>query len=77
MIKHTSLNLLDFQQAIKETETFKNFETFKKGIVIKRKNAERLHDYYQQAVRNGLPYIQQNPNVFGSEVKLISEIMQK
>ncbi len=77
MIKHTALNLLDFQQAVKETETFKNFETFKKGIVIKRKNIERLHDYYQQACRNGIDYLKQNPNIFGNEVNIIEEIMQK
>lgn len=77
MIKHTQLTILDFQTAVKETETFKGFETFKKGIVIKNKNIARLHDYYQQACRNGIDYLRQNPNIFGNEVNIIEEILNK
>ena len=77
MIKHTQLSQIDFALAIKETETFKNFETFKKGIVMKRKNTDRLHDYYQQAVRHGIDYLKQNPNIFGNEVAIIEEILNK
>ena len=71
MIKHTQLTILDFQIAVKETETFK------KGIVIKNKNIARLHDYYQQACRNGIDYLRQNPNIFGNEVNIIEEILNK
>ena len=71
MIKHTQLTILDFQIAVKETETFK------KGIVIKNKNIARLHDYYQQACRNGIDYLRQNPNIFGNEVNIPEEILNK
>ena len=70
------LSLIDFQVAIKETETFNNFENFKKGIVIKHKNILRLHDYYQQACRNGIWYIKQNPNISISDAALINEIIE-
>ena len=77
MSNHAQLNLNDFQDAIKETETFNNFENFKKGIVINHKNMIRLHDYYQQACRYGIEYLKQNPNLFRTDVALINEILQK
>jgi len=76
-MKHTQLNQIDFAIAVKETETFKNFETFKKGIVSKRKNTDRLHDYYQQAIKYGIEYLRQNPNIFINDVAIINEIINK
>jgi|Laugrespbdmm15dd_1035085.scaffolds.fasta_scaffold99109_2 hypothetical protein len=76
-MSHTQLNLNDFQTAVKESDTFKNFETFKKGIVLKRKNIDRLYDYYQQACRYGTDYLKGNPNIFRSDFALISEIIEK
>lgn len=41
-IKHTRLNQICFALAMKETETFKKFENFKKGIVSERKNTDYI-----------------------------------
>jgi len=76
-IKHTRLNQICFALAMKETETFKKFENFKKGIVSERKNTDRLHDYYQQAVKNGIEYLKQNPNLFSNDISIIEEIINK
>jgi hypothetical protein len=76
-MKHTQLNQIDFSIAIKETSIFRKFENFKKGIVMKRKNTDRLHDYYQQAVRHGIDYLKQNPNIFGNDIAIIEEILNK
>lgn len=64
----------DIRSAIQNTETFKNFPIFKQGIVLKRKNIERLFDLYGQASRLGLPYLKQNPNISVSEFNLISDL---
>jgi hypothetical protein len=70
------LNFNDFQKKVKLTETFKNFETFKKNIVINHKNMLRLHDYYQQGCKYGVQYLKQNPNLFRTDVALINEIIE-
>jgi ABC-type lipopolysaccharide export system ATPase subunit len=75
MITHTVLNEVSFSKAIKETTTFKNFEKFKQGIVMKRQNITRLHDYYGQATRLGIDYLKQNPNMFSNDVKMIEEVI--
>lgn len=77
MNNHTQLNLSDFEDAIKESETFNNFENFKKGIVLKRKNIERLYDYYQQSCRFSIDYLRKNPNIFRTDVALINEIINR
>lgn len=76
-MKHTQLNLNQFKKEIEESEVFKQFEPFKKGIVLKRKNIERLYDYYQQSCRYSIDYLKQNPNLFQSDVKIIAEILKK
>ena len=70
------LNFNDFQKKVKLTETFKNFETFKKNIVINHKNMLRLHDYYQQGCKYGLNYLRLNPNLSITDMKLIAEILE-
>jgi hypothetical protein len=74
-MKHTPLNEVAFQKAIKETTTFKNFEGFKQGIVIKRSNVIALYDKYLQAVKFGIDYLKQNSNIFANDVKMIEEII--
>lgn len=76
-MKHSQLNLIAFKEATKDTETFKKFETFKKGIFLKLKNIEKLYDYYQQANRLGIDYLKQNPNIFANDVAIIDEIINK
>ena len=42
-------NERDFVIAIKNCDTFKKFEKFKQGIILKRDNIIKLYDKYQQA----------------------------
>lgn len=65
-----------FTNAIKETQTFKQFERFKQGLFLKRSNIIILYDRYQQAHRYGIEYLKQNPNILANDVKLIDEILK-
>ena len=69
------MNEQQFNQSIQGTTTFQNFPKFKQGIVLKKKNIERLLDLHGQASRLGLPYLKQNPNISVSEFKLIEELV--
>lgn len=68
-------NEYDFTIALKNTKTFKSFETFKQGLVLKRSNIIKLYDKYQQAHRYGIEYLKQNPNILISEVNLIDDVL--
>jgi hypothetical protein len=65
----------EFTQAIKQTKTFKDFETFKQGLVLKCANIVKLYDKYQQACRYGIEYLKRNPNILANDVKLIDEVI--
>ena len=68
-------NERDFVIAIKNCDTFNNFEKFKQGIILKHANIINLYDKYQQAYRYGIDYLKQNPNILASEVKLINDVL--
>jgi hypothetical protein len=69
-------NEYDFTIAVKNTDTFKKFERFKQGLILKRANIIILYDRYQQACRHGIEYLRQNPNILANDVKLIDEILK-
>lgn len=71
------LTEIQFAQALRNTETYKGLENFQQSIVMRRPNVQRLFVYYQQACREGIWYIKQNPSVFGREVNLINEIINE
>ena len=56
-------NERDFVIAIKNCDTFKRFEKFKQGIILKRANIIKLYDKYQQSYRYGIEHLKQNPNI--------------
>ena len=68
-------NERDFVIAIKNCDTFKKFERFKQGIILKRANVIVVYDKYQQAFRHGIDYLKQNPNILASDVKLINDVL--
>ncbi len=74
-MKHTTMNEIDFSKEVKETPTFKQFEKFKQGIVMRRANTVKLYDKYIQAVKFGVDYIKQNPNNYVNDIKIIEEII--
>ena len=47
-------NERDFVIAIKNCDTFKKFEKFKQGIILKRANIIKLYDKYQKAYSYGI-----------------------
>lgn len=71
------LTEIQFAEALRNTETYKGLENFQQSIVMRRPNVQRLFVYYQQACREGLWYIKQNPNIFGREVNLITDIINE
>ena len=73
--KKNMKNERDFVIAIKNCDTFKKFEKFKQGIILKRANIIKLYDKYQQAYRYGIEYLKQNPNILQSDVKLINDVL--
>lgn len=77
MKTHTQLSEADFAEAVKNSATFKKFETFKKSLTVKRHNMFVLYGKYFQACQYGLDYIKQNPNIMTSEIKLIEEIISR
>jgi hypothetical protein len=66
----------DFTQAIKQTDSFKDYDKFKQDLTLKRQNIIKLYDKYQQACRYGIGYLKQNPNILANDVKLIDEVLQ-
>jgi epoxyqueuosine reductase QueG len=74
-MKHTTMNEIAFSKEIKETPTFKGFEKFKQGIVMRRANVVKLYDKYLQAIKFGVDYIKQNPNNYANDIKIIEEII--
>lgn len=65
----------DLLQAIKETETYKNFPKFKQNIVGNHKNLTHLYDIYLQAKNFGISYLKQKPTLMASDVNLIAEVL--
>ena len=74
-MKHNQLTEIDFATAIKLTNTYNGFEKFKKGLTSRMQNIHRLYSYYQQACRYGIEYLQQNPNIFSNDVKMINDVI--
>jgi epoxyqueuosine reductase QueG len=72
---HTTLNEVAFSKAIKETQTFKDFEKFKQGLTMKRANVSKLYDKYLQGVRYGVEYLKQNPSNYANDIKIIEDII--
>lgn len=70
------MNEQDFKTAIQNTKLFKSKPIFSQKILLKyRLNA--LYSYFMQAKKYGIDYLKQNPNILGSEVCLIDEIINK
>lgn len=74
-MSHTTMNEVSFSKAIKETKTFKDFEKFKQGIVIKRANVTKLYDKYLQATKFGIAYLKQNPSLYANDIKMIEDVI--
>ena len=77
MITHTQLSEIQFGIELRETKTFKSFPKFKQNIVLGRANVKMLFEKYQQACRYGIDYLLQNPTMYGNNVKIIAEILEK
>jgi len=75
MIKHTMLNEIQFSEAIQQTKTFKGFEKFKQGIILRRPNMLNLFARYQQACNHGIEHLKQNPNVYANDVAMINNVI--
>lgn len=76
MKAHIQLNETDFAEAVKNSDTFKNFEQFKKNLIVKRNPMIILYVKYCQACRYGIDYIKQNPNIMASDIAIIKEIIE-
>jgi hypothetical protein len=74
-MKHTAMTEIAFGRAIKETKTYNSFEKFKQGIIANSKNINALHGKYIQAVKFGIDYLKQNPNIFANDIKMIEEVI--
>lgn len=78
MIKHTQLNLYDFKEAVKNTNTFiKIGNTSIQNIYFKQKVLDSLYENYRQAIRNGIEYLRLKPYLQSRDVKIINEILLK
>lgn len=75
---HKQLTLLDFRQAIQETETFINIGNlaFQK-LYLKTHTLEALYENYRQATRYGIQYLKQKPMLQSRDVRIINEILNK
>lgn len=75
---HTQLTLLEFRQAIQETETFINIGNIAiQKLYLKNQTLEALYENYRQAIRYGLSYIKQKPMLQSRDVRIIAEILEK
>ena len=77
-MKHTQLTLLDFREAIQETETFKKIGNiaFQK-LYLKPHILEALYENYRQACRYSIEYLQQKPMLQSRDIRIINEILTK
>lgn len=71
------LTEIQFAEALRQTKTYESLENFQQSIVIRRPNVQKLFIYYQQACREGLWYIKQNPSIFGREINLINDVINE
>jgi hypothetical protein len=62
--------------AVRESNSFKEFEEFRKDLCRKRSYSKKLLDLFIQAKREGIEYIKNNPNVSRYDVQLINEILK-
>lgn len=75
---HTQLTLLDFRQALQETETFINIGNIAiQKLYLKNQTLEALYENYRQATRYGIQYLQQKPMLQSRDVRIINEILMK
>lgn len=70
------MTIPQIKQAIKESEYFQSYPSFKQNITLQKKNLEHLHDLYGQASRLGLDYLKQNQNITVSDFNLIKSIYE-
>ncbi len=77
-MNHTQLSLLDFQQAVKETQTFIKIDNiaFQK-LYLKTKTIEGLYENYRQGCRYGIEYLRQKPMLQSRDIRIIYEILSK
>ena len=64
-----------FRALIECSEIFKAFPKFKQNLTLKLTAVQKLKDYYEQALRHGIDYLKQNPNLTISDVNLIESIL--
>lgn len=62
-------------EAIQQTETFKGFPKFKQNITLSYKNVKHINDLYLKAKNLGVDYLKDKQYIFGSDVKLIEDIL--
>ena len=74
-IKHSQLNEIQFTEAIKNTPTFKGFEKFKQGIILRRPNMMNLYARYHEACTWKIDHLKQNPNVFANDILMIQDVI--
>lgn len=71
------MNEIQFSEALRNTPSFKTFEKFKQGLTLKKQNISRLFVYYTQAIRYGIEYLKQNPNLYSNDIKMIEEVINR
>lgn len=71
------MNERQFRIAVENSDTFKQFETFKQRLILRRANLAHLLDIYGQGERLGIDYLKQNKNLSSNDVKLIEELLKK
>lgn len=78
MIKHSQLNVFQFTEAVKNTTPYlKEKAGGLRNLMTSKKNVERMYIYYGQAVRYGVDYLKQNPNISGRDILMITQIIEK
>jgi len=69
------MTIQQLRAAIEQSESYSKAEKFKQGLMLKKKNVERLYNLYGQASRLGIDYLAQNQNITLSDFGLIKELI--
>lgn len=76
-MKHIQLNIDDFKEAIKTSQTFINIgNTEFQKLYFKQKNLDAFYENYRQGCRYGIQYLRLKPYLQSRDVKIISEILE-
>lgn len=76
-MKHTQLNLNDFKEAVKNTDTFiKIGNTSIQSLYFKQKVLDAMYENYRQGIRYGIEYLRLKPYLQSRDVRIIAEILE-